>query len=58
MDIIYNYANFDVKEFLDFNEKEFDAIYCGGINRIRSAMELLEVANIARNHIPDFKLLF
>ncbi|NFJ88146.1 glycosyltransferase family 4 protein [Clostridium botulinum] len=58
VDIIYNYANFDVKRFLDFNEKEFDAIYCGGINRIRSAMELLEVANIAKNHMPDFKLLF
>lgn len=57
-DIIYNYANFDVKKTLSFDEKEFDAIYCGGINRIRSAMELLEVANIAKKQMPNFKLLF
>lgn len=58
VNIIYNYANFYVKKFLDFNEKEFHAIYCGGINRIRSAMELLEVANIAKKQMPNFKLLF
>ncbi|MCY6353979.1 glycosyltransferase family 4 protein [Clostridium sp. ZS2-4] len=58
VDIIYNYANFDVEKISSFDEKEFDAIYCGGINRIRSAMELLEVANIAKKQMPNFKLLF
>lgn len=42
---IYNYTNLNNKRnSIPFNEKEYDAIYCGGISRLRGFYTLINVA--------------
>lgn len=58
IDVIYNYTNLN-PEFkrLPFNEKIYDAIYCGVITRHRGAIQILNAARIAREIKNDIKIL-
>lgn len=59
VDIIYNYTNFKVSYNEIKNKKKvYDLIYCGGISKIRGAMQLLEMVKIAKDNDPKFKMLF
>lgn len=59
VDIIYNYTNFKVNyDQIKCKKKVYDVIYCGGISKIRGAMQLLEMVKIARNDNEKFKMLF
>lgn len=59
VDIIYNFTNLqDERLNLEFGNKEFDAIYCGGITKFRGAWQILQAAKIAKVKKADLKLLF
>jgi glycosyltransferase involved in cell wall biosynthesis len=59
VDIVYNYTNLqDARQNLDFRQKEYDAIYCGGITKFRGAWQILEAAKIAKEKREDLKVLF
>lgn len=57
--IIYNYTNLPA-DLNQVNEKEkiWDAIYTGGITRLRGAMKILEATRLVAEKKPDFKVLF
>jgi glycosyltransferase involved in cell wall biosynthesis len=59
VDIIYNYTNLqDARKNVDFEKKEYDAIYCGGITKFRGAWQILEAAKIAKETKSNLKVLF
>jgi glycosyltransferase involved in cell wall biosynthesis len=56
--IIYNYTNLEKGKPLSFEEKEFDAIYCGGITKRRGAMKILGAVRLVKEGLPGLKVLF
>lgn len=59
VEIIYNYTNFKQEDKLETREEKiYDAIYTGGITRLRGAMKILTAIHILKQKLPDFKMLF
>ena len=59
VDIIYNYTNLqNARKNVDFEKKEYDAIYCGGITKFRGAWQILEAAKLAKEKKDDLQILF
>lgn len=59
VDIIYNYTDLQKsRKVLEYADKEFDAIYTGGITKLRGAFKILEAIKIACRTKPDIKVLF
>jgi len=58
VDIIYNYTDFSLKnENIPFINREYDAIYCGGITAIRGIFQIIEAARIAKQKSRNLKFL-
>ncbi len=58
-EVLYNFTdnyNFYVEKPL--SEKNIDFIYCGGITELRGAFKILEATLIAKNSIPNIKVVF
>jgi len=59
VDIIYNYTNLEnTRKEIPFEEKIYDAIYTGGITKLRGAFKILEAVKIASLKKKDLKVLF
>lgn len=59
VEVIYNYTDFPkVEPSRGMLEKEFDAIYTGGITKFRGAWEILEGVRLAKKDKADIKVLF
>ncbi|HPE56727.1 MAG TPA: glycosyltransferase family 4 protein [Bacteroidales bacterium] len=59
VEIIYNYTNLPASDVsTSENLKEFNAIYTGGITRLRGALKILEAVKIIAAKRPEFKMLF
>ncbi|RLD61287.1 MAG: glycosyl transferase [Bacteroidetes bacterium] len=59
VDIIYNYTNLqDARKNVEYNQKEYDAIYCGGITKFRGAWQILQAAKLAKEKKENLKILF
>jgi glycosyltransferase involved in cell wall biosynthesis len=57
--IIYNYTDLEnTGKPVSFDEKEFDAIYCGGITKRRGALKILDTVRLAKSDLPKIKVLF
>lgn len=57
--IIYNYTNLPVNpNVANDQEKTWDAIYTGGITRLRGAMKILGAISLAVKEKSDLKVLF
>ncbi len=57
--IIYNYTDLDNSQIpLATEEKDYDAIYSGGITKRRGAMKILGAVSLAKKERPDLKVLF
>jgi glycosyltransferase involved in cell wall biosynthesis len=57
--IIYNYTDLESAESHNNPvEKKWDAIYSGGITRLRGAMKILHAVKLAVREKPDLKVLF
>ena len=57
--IIYNYTNLEEPDQnTDFSQKEFDAIYTGGITKFRGAFKILETIKILKQKKGNVKMLF
>lgn len=54
-DIIYNYSNLSANN--SGVKKEFEAIYCGGISRLRGAMKMLKLVKVAKDRMLPFRLV-
>ena len=58
VDIIYNYTDLNLKnENIPFIDREYDAIYCGGITTIRGVFQIIEAARIAKMKSRNLKFL-
>ncbi|MEZ5082819.1 MAG: glycosyltransferase family 4 protein [Bacteroidales bacterium] len=57
VEIIYNYTNLEAETKSEV-DKEFDAIYTGGITKLRGAWKILEALKIASNENRGIKVLF
>jgi len=55
---LFNYTDI-YKEYnhTSSTDKEYDFIYCGGITELRGAFKILEATEIARNNVPNIKVL-
>ncbi len=59
VEIIYNYSNFDYHTADDSPvKKEYDAIYTGGITKLRGAINILKAITMVREKLPTFRMLF
>ncbi len=59
VDIIYNYTNLsDTRKEISCEDKTYDAIYTGGITKLRGAYKILEAVKIAVAKRKDIKVLF
>lgn len=59
VEVIYNYTLLNPDfEVLPYENKVYDAIYCGVITRFRGAMQILKAAKEVVQFKPEFKLLF
>ena len=59
VEIIYNYTNLSVADHSSSTEnKEYDAIYTGGITKFRGAWQILEAVNLAKRKKNDIRILF
>ncbi len=57
--IIYNYTDLPDQQTAGPGEnKEYDAIYTGGITEFRGAWQILEAVRIAKHRRPGLKILF
>jgi glycosyltransferase involved in cell wall biosynthesis len=56
--IIYNYTDLEKGKPLSFDDKEYDAIYCGGITKRRGAMKILGAVRLVKEGLPGLKVLF
>jgi glycosyltransferase involved in cell wall biosynthesis len=58
VDIIYNYTDLSTKvNAIPVEEREYDAIYCGGIKRIRGIYMIIETMRIAKMNSRNLKFL-
>jgi glycosyltransferase involved in cell wall biosynthesis len=58
VDIIYNYTDLNLKyQNIRFINREYDAIYCGGITAIRGIFQIIETARIAKMKSRNLKFL-
>jgi glycosyltransferase involved in cell wall biosynthesis len=58
VDIIYNYTDLNLKyQNIPFINREYDAIYCGGITAIRGIFQIIETARIAKMKSRNLKFL-
>lgn len=59
VDTIYNYTNLsDTRKVISFEDKTYDAIYTGGITKLRGAFKILKAVKIAAAEKKDIKVLF
>jgi glycosyltransferase involved in cell wall biosynthesis len=59
VEIIYNYTNLPRKSIVTGSpEIQYDAIYTGGITRLRGAWKILEALRLVIEQHPGFKMLF
>lgn len=59
VEIIYNYTDFpQLTKMSNSPEKEYDAIYTGGITKLRGAIKILEAVNLIVKKREGFKMLF
>lgn len=57
--IIYNYTNLESpNQQINLKDKEFDAIYTGGITKLRGAFKTLEAIKILKHKKDNIKMLF
>lgn len=57
--IIYNYTNLESPDSpINYSDREFDAIYTGGITKLRGAIKILEATKILKQKRNDIKMLF
>jgi glycosyltransferase involved in cell wall biosynthesis len=58
LDIIYNYTDLNEKnENIPIVDREYDAIYCGGITATRGVFQIIETARIAKMKSRNLKFL-
>lgn len=57
VDVIYNFADFQVKEECDI-PKEYDCIYQGGITLERGALKVVQAIGILKEKYPNIKMIF
>jgi len=59
VDIVYNYTDLDkTRKEVANQDRIYDAIYSGGITRLRGAFKILEAVKIITKQMSDFKMLF
>lgn len=57
--IIYNYTNLEISDQqINLKDKEFDAIYTGGITKLRGAFKILKAIKILKQKKDNVKMLF
>jgi glycosyltransferase involved in cell wall biosynthesis len=55
--ILYNYTTLSPEYFIPFEERSYDAIYSGMINKNRGGLEIVAAASIIREKIPGIRIL-
>ncbi len=55
--VVRNYTHFNPSTFLAYEEKEYDAIYAGLINRYRGGIEMAEAVALVKKMIPTVRVL-
>lgn len=61
--IIFNYPLIqslnNVQQYpINSEEKKYDLIYCGGINKLRGVMDILKAVNVGKEYKKDLKVVF
>lgn len=58
--IIYNFSEFNNANFgnKENEEKIYDAVYCGGITKVRGAMKILQAIAYGVSQVHNFRFLF
>jgi len=56
--IVYNYTTLSPGFVKAFEDKKYDAIYCGQISKIRGVFKILESIKILKRKRPAIKILF
>lgn len=58
IEVIYNYTNqIGDRRQIEFKDKKFDAIYCGGISEVRGFYTIVKSTKLITEKKPDYKLL-
>ncbi|MFL0251648.1 glycosyltransferase family 4 protein [Clostridium neuense] len=55
--IVYNFTDIKPIDKVNWSEKVYDMIYCGGVTKVRGIMQLLQCVNIGRKYKKNIKLL-
>jgi glycosyltransferase involved in cell wall biosynthesis len=55
--VIYNYSTLDPDRLKPFDQKTYDAIYCGQINPFRGALQIAEAVKLVKQQLPDIRVL-
>ena len=55
--ILHNYTALQPPAIKPYDDKKYDAIYCGQINAVRGAMQILEAVNLLKSTLPHIRVL-
>lgn len=55
--VIYNYTTLSPEHFISWDEKIYDAVYIGSMNRFRGGHEIIKAVAIIKKQIQDVKIL-
>jgi glycosyltransferase involved in cell wall biosynthesis len=58
MQVVYNYTTLSPPIIKAFENKKYDAVYCGQISNIRGVFKILEAVKILKKKKPEIKVLF
>lgn len=55
--VIYNYTTLSPEHFVPYDEKIYDAVYIGSMNRFRGGLEIIKAATKIKKQVPNIKIL-
>ncbi|HCL4438294.1 TPA: glycosyltransferase family 4 protein [Clostridium botulinum] len=57
VDIVYNFTNIKPIHNVNYEEKIYDIIYCGGVTKLRGIFQVVKAINLAKNDGYNLKFL-
>lgn len=61
-DIIFNYPLTEMlklnENIIPYEEKKYDLIYCGGITKLRGALDIIRMVNVGKAYKKDLSIVF
>lgn len=57
VDIVYNFTNIEPIHNVNYEEKIYDIIYCGGVTKLRGIFQVVKAINLAKNDGYNLKFL-